>query len=115
VNPSTSTSNDQDQPIEQESQDVNSQVLDQPDSSTSPSTSTQEPVVQPRIHHDFAKDHPMDQIMGDISKSVQTRSCVASFCEHYSFVSSLEPNCVDEALRDLDWVNAMHEELNDSP
>jgi hypothetical protein len=39
-------------------------------------------------------------------------SRVASFCEHHSFVSSLEPNRVDEALRDLDWVNVMHEELN---
>jgi hypothetical protein len=50
--------------------------------------------------------------VGDISKGVQTRSRVASFCEHYSFVSSLEPNRVDEALRDLDWVNTMNEELN---
>jgi hypothetical protein len=46
------------------------------------------------------------------SKGVQTQSHVALFCEHYSFVSSLEPNHVDEALRDPDWVNAMHEELN---
>ena len=47
-----------------------------------------------------------------ISKGVQTRSRIALFCEHYSFVSFLEPNHVDEALRDPDWVNAMHEELN---
>ena len=32
--------------------------------------------------------------------------------ERYSFVSFLEPNRVDEALRDPDWMNAMHEELN---
>jgi hypothetical protein len=50
--------------------------------------------------------------MGDTSKGVQTRSRIASFCEHYSFVSSLEPNHVDEVLRDPDWMNAMHEELN---
>jgi len=50
--------------------------------------------------------------MGDISKGVQTRSRIASFCEHFSFVSSIEPNRVDEALNDADWVNAMHEELN---
>ena len=81
-------------------------------STTSPSTSTQEPIAPQRIHHVLAKDHPVDQIMGDISKGVQTRSRVALFCEHYSFVSFLEPNRVDEALRDLDWVNAMHEKLN---
>ena len=50
--------------------------------------------------------------MGDISKGVQTRSHVASFCEQYSFVSSFEPNCVDEALMNPDSVNVMHEELN---
>ena len=58
------------------------------------------------------KDHPVDQIVGDISKGVQTRSRIASFCEHFSFVSCMEPNRVDEALLDVDWVNAMHEELN---
>jgi len=109
---STSTSNDQAQPIDHATHDDNSQVQDQPGSSTSPSTSTQEPAAPPRIHYAIAKDHPMDQIMSDISKGVQTQSCVASFCEHYSFVSSFEPNRVDEALMDLDCVNAMHEELN---
>jgi hypothetical protein len=37
---------------------------------------------------------------------------LASFVEHHSFVSCLEPKNVDEALQDLNWVNAMHEELN---
>jgi hypothetical protein len=50
--------------------------------------------------------------MGDISKGVQTRSCVASFCQHYFFVSFHEPKRVDEALDDLDWVISMQEELN---
>ena len=27
-------------------------------------------------------------------------------------MSSIEPNKIDEALLDVDWVNAMHEELN---
>jgi hypothetical protein len=26
-------------------------------------------------------------------------------------VSSIEPKKIDEALKDVDWVNAMHEEL----
>jgi hypothetical protein len=81
-------------------------------SMTTPSTSTQEPIDQPRIHHQVAKDHPIDQIMGDTSKGVQTRSRVASFCQHYSFVSFHEPKCVDEALVDPDWVISMQEELN---
>ena len=35
-----------------------------------------------------------------------------AFCEHVSFVSSIEPKKIEEALMDVDWVNAMHEELN---
>ena len=74
VIPSTSTpsTNDQAQPIDQATHDDNSQAQDQPGSSTSPSTSTQEPVAPPRVHHAIAKDHPMDQIMGDIIKGVPT-------------------------------------------
>jgi hypothetical protein len=54
-----------------------------------------------------SKDHPIDQIIGDISKGVQTRSRVASFCQHYSFVSFHEPKRVYEALVDPDWVISM--------
>jgi hypothetical protein len=54
----------------------------------------------------------LDTIIGDISRGVQIRSKLASFCEHFSFVSFIEPKKIEEALRDVDWVNAMHEELN---
>ena len=60
----------------------------------------------------ITRDHPLDTIIRDISRGVQTRSRLASFCEHFSFVSSIEPKKIDEALKDVDWVNAMHEELN---
>jgi hypothetical protein len=48
------------------------------------------------------RDHPVDQILGDISKGVTTRSRLVNFCEHYSFVSSIEPFRVEEALLDPD-------------
>jgi hypothetical protein len=54
----------------------------------------------------------VNSILGDIHKGVTTRSCVAHFCEHYSFVSSIEPYRVEDALRDSDWVLTMQEELN---
>jgi hypothetical protein len=47
------------------------------------------------------RNHPVDQILGDISKGVTTHSCLVNFCEHYSFVSSNEPFRVEEALQDL--------------
>ena len=54
----------------------------------------------------------MDQILDDISKGVTTRSRIANFCEHYSFVSSIELFRVEEALQDSDWVLSIQEELN---
>lgn len=33
------------------------------------------------------------------------------FCEH-SFILSSEPSKIEEALMDADWMNVMHEELN---
>jgi hypothetical protein len=54
----------------------------------------------------------MDNILGDIKKGVTTRSRVANFCQHYSFVSSLQTFKVEDTLRDPDWVVVMQEELN---
>ena len=77
--------------------------------SDQPSSSHQVQVLQPT---NIARDHPLDHIIGDISRGVQTRSRLASFCEQYSFISSTEPTKIEDALMDVDWVNAMHEELN---
>jgi hypothetical protein len=37
---------------------------------------------------------------------------LALFYEYFSFVSSIEPKKIDEAFKDVDWVIAMHKELN---
>jgi hypothetical protein len=66
----------------------------------------------PRVHHSVQRDHPIDNILGDIEKGVTTKSCIANFCEYYSFVSSFEHFKIEDALRNLDWVVAMQEELN---
>jgi hypothetical protein len=60
-----------------------------------------------QVRSTIQRNHLVDQILGDISKGVTTRSRLANFCEHYSFVSSIEPFRVEEALQDLDWVLAM--------
>jgi hypothetical protein len=65
-----------------------------------------------RVHQAIQRDHPVHPILGDIHNGVTTRSWVAHFCEHYSFVSSIEPYGIEDALRDPDWVVAMQEELN---
>jgi hypothetical protein len=106
-NPSISTTNDHDQQEGNSSNNDSPKEDDQMAHMTTPSPSTQEPIEQPRVHHQVAKHHPIDQIMGDISKGVQTRSHVASFCQHYSFVSFHEPKHVDEALNDPNRVISM--------
>jgi hypothetical protein len=60
----------------------------------------QVPLTQ--VRSTIQTNHPVDQILGDISKGVTTRSRLANFCEHYSFVSSIEPFRVEEALQDPD-------------
>jgi hypothetical protein len=64
------------------------------------------------VHQNVQRDHPVDNILGDIEKGVTTRSRVTIFCEYYSFIFSFEPFKVEDALRNPDWVVAMQEELN---
>ena len=63
------------------------------------SASNQVPIPQPT---NIARNHPLDTIIDDISRGVQTISRLASFCEHFSFMSSIEPKKIDEALKDVD-------------
>ena len=54
----------------------------------------------------------MTNVLGSLRKGVSTRRQLANYCEHHAFVSCVEPQKVYEALEDPDWLNAMHEELN---
>ena len=104
-----SDSHDQNQ-ISSSSQEQDQQVASSsPQTNDQPSASNQVQVLQPT---NIARDHPLDKIIGNISRGVQIRSRLASFCEHFLFVSSIEPKKIDEALKDVDWVNAIHKELN---
>ena len=85
------------------------QVASSPSQPNDQASVSNVPILQPT---NIARDHPLDTIIGDISRGVQTRSRLASFYEHFSFVSFIEPKKIEEALKDVDWVNAMHKELN---
>jgi hypothetical protein len=59
--------------------------------------------VVDRRNSSLLQAHPQDQIIGSASQRVITRSHKhASFIEHHSFVSCVEPTCIDEALQDSD-------------
>ncbi|XP_063942736.1 uncharacterized protein LOC135150383 [Daucus carota subsp. sativus] len=58
------------------------------------------------------RSHPLDNVLGDLSKGVQTRSQVQNVVNHLSFLSQIEPKIAKEALLDEDWISAMQDELN---
>jgi hypothetical protein len=86
----------EDQGVEQPQEESNDQGGDARDQDEEDEQVPRPP--HPRVHHAIQRDHPVDTILGDIHKGVTTRSRVAQFCEHYSFVSSIEPHSVEEAL-----------------
>jgi hypothetical protein len=100
----------EDQGVEPPQEESNDQGGDAHDQDEEEEQATRPP--HPRVHQAIQRDHPVNTILGDIQKGVTTRSHVAHFCEHYSFVSSIEPHRIEEALQDSDWVVAMQEELN---
>jgi len=59
------------------------------------------PQVVDRRNLSLLQAHPQDLIIGSPSRGVMTRSQkFASFIEHHSFVSCIEPTSIDEALKD---------------
>jgi hypothetical protein len=57
-------------------------------------------------------DHPTSRIIGDLNERT-TRSKVRnnSHFAHAVFVATFDPKDIGHALSDHNWVNSMHEEL----
>ncbi|KAD4586555.1 hypothetical protein E3N88_24156 [Mikania micrantha] len=80
----------------------------------SSSTATSDPPANTctdLIPYQELKDHPLSQVLGDISAGVSTRSQLSNFCLYALFVSQQEPKNYHIALRDIGWVEAMQLEL----
>ena len=60
------------------------------------------------------KNHPKNQIIGDMNKGVQTRRQLIkdSKQSHIAFLSMIEPNFFYEANNHGNWIRAMNEELD---
>ena len=60
------------------------------------------------------KNHPKNQIIGDLNEGVQTRRKLIKDSEqsHVAFLSLTEPKNFEEASQDDDWIRAMNEELD---
>jgi hypothetical protein len=70
-------------------EESNAQWGDEDDGDKEESNSRVKP-PHPRVCHNIQRDHPVNNILGDIEKGVTARSRVANFFEHYSFVSSFK-------------------------
>ncbi|WVZ80825.1 hypothetical protein U9M48_028272 [Paspalum notatum var. saurae] len=58
------------------------------------------------------RDHPPHRMIGDIHQRVTCSSVNSlAFFFHSAYVATFEPRDVSHALSDPNWVNAMHEEL----
>ena len=60
----------------------------------------------------FVINHPQDQIIGNPSSEVRTRSSLRNICNNLTFISQIEPKNINDALVDENWMIAMQEELN---
>ncbi|KAD4584957.1 hypothetical protein E3N88_22558 [Mikania micrantha] len=80
-------------------------------SSTSAATGPPANTCTDLIPYQELKDHPLSQVLGDISAGVSTRSQLSNFCLYALFISQQEPKNYHTALRDNGWVEAMQLEL----
>jgi hypothetical protein len=66
-----------------------------------------------RVERDLElKGHTLERVIRDLRSNVSTRRQLAQFSNHHAYISMAEPKKVFEALKDPDWLDAMHEELN---
>ncbi|GJU37819.1 retrovirus-related pol polyprotein from transposon TNT 1-94 [Tanacetum coccineum] len=62
------------------------------------------------------KDHPLDNIIGDLERPVSTRLQLheqALFCYYDAFLTLVEPKNYKDALTQACWIEEMQEELNE--
>nr|GEY25718.1 hypothetical protein [Tanacetum cinerariifolium] len=68
---------------------------------------------QPYPHEKkWTKDQPLHKIISDPKSSVRTRGQLANSCLFSCLLSFIEPANVAKALKDVDWVSAMQDELD---
>ncbi|GJX47204.1 retrovirus-related pol polyprotein from transposon TNT 1-94 [Tanacetum coccineum] len=69
-------------------------------------------------HHSsdkWTKNHPIEQVIGDLSKPVMTRNRLHTdtvVCMYALTASTVEPTNIKEAMLDASWIKSMQNELN---
>nr|GEY14387.1 DNA/RNA polymerases superfamily protein [Tanacetum cinerariifolium] len=94
-----------------------------PEATSTQSSSTVSPqlIVQPdhpipHYNNKWTKDHPLQNIIGQLSRPVSTRLQLYEqdlFCYYDAFLTSVEPKTYKEGLTQSCWIEDMQEELNE--
>nr|GFB05919.1 retrovirus-related Pol polyprotein from transposon TNT 1-94 [Tanacetum cinerariifolium] len=85
-------------------------------STASPHSNVQTNHPIPHHNSKWTKDHPLNNIIGQLLRPVSTRLQLheqAFFCYYDAFLTSVEPKTYKEALTQSCWIEAMQEELNE--
>nr|GEZ97817.1 integrase, catalytic region, zinc finger, CCHC-type, peptidase aspartic, catalytic [Tanacetum cinerariifolium] len=88
----------------------------QSSSTVSPHTIVQSDHQIPQHNSKWTKDHPLDNIIGQLSRPVSTQLQLheqALFCYYDAFLTSVEPKTYKDALTQSCWIEAMQEEHNE--
>nr|GEZ99858.1 hypothetical protein [Tanacetum cinerariifolium] len=88
----------------------------QSSSTASPQTNVQPNHPMTYSNNKWTKDHPLNYIIGPISRPVSTRLQLheqALFFFYDAFLTSVEPKTYKEALTQACWIEAIQEELHE--
>nr|GEX29085.1 hypothetical protein [Tanacetum cinerariifolium] len=80
-----------------------------------PSVDHPAPEVNAPIAKKWTKDHPLENIIGQLARPVSTRLQLheqALFCYYDAFLTSVKTKTYKDALTQSCWIEAMQEELN---
>ncbi|GKF29986.1 hypothetical protein Tco_0096328, partial [Tanacetum coccineum] len=64
----------------------------------------------------WTKDHPIENVIGDPSRSVSTRKQLQTdtmWCYFDAFLTSVEPKNFKQAMTEPSWIDAMQEEIHE--
>nr|GFC37786.1 integrase, catalytic region, zinc finger, CCHC-type, peptidase aspartic, catalytic [Tanacetum cinerariifolium] len=89
---------------------------EQSSSTASPQSNVQPNHPMTHYNSKWTKDHPLNYIIGPLSRHVSTRLQLheqALFCYYDAFLTSVEPKTYKEALTQACWIDVMQEELHE--
>ena len=74
--------------------------------------STDDAVPESQLNLRTNPNHPLSQVIGDLTAGVRTRKQTSSnFCMFVNFVSMILPSKIQDAMQHADWIQAMQDEL----